>query len=468
MARERITSVILRDDGIEWAVIGGGRGNVIASGGMSLPPPTPAPPAEAAATEPPQAPAVEDTLAARIDKQEVSLRGPVTMGVDSSQLLLRVVRLPSTNREELTGMVELQADKIAPFPVDSMAVSYEVLQTGTDQSTVLIAAGRQEDLDRTRTRLVEAGMIPERVDAVVLGWWHLLKAAGKVSESGREILILLGGTETNLVVVDDGVPALFRSLPEHAGTPEADLVRSLTAEIEYTLMSLELDVAARGGYTVTVWHTGDEPRRLVEQLAASCGSPVQAACLDGLGRPADGLARRTAERTHRFDLMPAAWKAVAATKDFRRRMWLTVGGVLGVWAVLAGGFAGGFALEAYQVRALTQKKEALGLQAAEVRQMRQRVQLIQRYTNQTYSALECLRELCTQWTPGVEMSSFSYRKGESVKMSGSAGSVDQVYDFKRKLDTSALFTGAELQGPRQSRDKRQDFDLTLVLPADEP
>jgi Tfp pilus assembly protein PilN len=66
------------------------------------------------------------------------------------------------------------------------------------------------------------------------------------------------------------------------------------------------------------------------------------------------------------------------------------------------------------------------------------------------------------------MSSFSYRKGESVKMAGDAGSVDQVYAFKRNLDGSALFPKAELQGPRADKSGKQVFDLTLSLPADEP
>lgn len=467
MGRDRITSVILREDGIEWATLSGGRGrgNVIASGGMSLPVPAALEPGAAGAEEP-SAPA--DTLAARLAKQEVSLGGPVTMGVDSSHLLLRVARLPSTDPDELAGMVELQADKMSPFPVDALTVSYEVLLSGADESTVLIAAARQDVLDRVRARLQDAGMEPDRVDAVVLGWWHLLKEAGKIADSGRQILVLLGATETNLLVVDDGVPVLFRSLPDHAGTPQADLVQGIASEIEYTLMSLELDVAVRHGHTIALWYTGDQPHGLVHGLAAACGCEVEAACLDGLGRSADGLARRTAERARRLDLTPAAWKAVASSKEFRRRMWLTAGGVLGAWAVLAGGFAGGFTLETHQVNLLRQQKEAVGLQAAEVRQMRQRVQLIQRYTNDTHSALECLRELCVQWAPGVEMSSFSYRKGESVKMSGSAASVDQVYAFKRKLDGSGLFQQADLQGPRQDRDRRQVFDLTLLLPADTP
>ena len=65
---------------------------------------------------------------------------------------------------------------------------------------------------------------------------------------------------------------------------------------------------------------------------------------------------------------------------------------------------------------------------------------------------------------GIDLTSFTYRKGEHVKIVGEAMDVDRVYDFKNKLDDSELFTKTSLQGPRfDKRKRKQVFDIEMTL-----
>jgi len=64
----------------------------------------------------------------------------------------------------------------------------------------------------------------------------------------------------------------------------------------------------------------------------------------------------------------------------------------------------------------------------------------------------------------VDFTLYSYRKNESLKISGTASLVSQVYAFKNKLDQSDLFETTTLVGPRfDSRKRKQVFDVEIRL-----
>ncbi|MDZ4198166.1 MAG: hypothetical protein U1E27_02670, partial [Kiritimatiellia bacterium] len=52
--------------------------------------------------------------------------GRVSLALPSSDMLLRVWSLPPSAPEEIGGMIELQIDKISPFPIEEMTIAWEV------------------------------------------------------------------------------------------------------------------------------------------------------------------------------------------------------------------------------------------------------------------------------------------------------------------------------------------------------
>jgi len=74
-------------------------------------------------------------------------RPKVSVAIPLDRVLLRVVELPSTEMDELRGMVDLQVDKFSPFPVEQMSVSFESLSQTANSTRVLIAAVRREEID---------------------------------------------------------------------------------------------------------------------------------------------------------------------------------------------------------------------------------------------------------------------------------------------------------------------------------
>jgi hypothetical protein len=80
------------------------------------------------------------------------------------------------------------------------------------------------------------------------------------------------------------------------------------------------------------------------------------------------------------------------------------------------------------------------------------------------SALECLREISVVQPKGIDLTSFTYRKGDAVKIAGEALNSDLVYQFSKKLDGSNLFQDVQLKAVNEDRRRGKTvFDVDIKL-----
>lgn len=444
IAKEYSSAVVARNGALEWCVLlkSKDRFQVTASGTVNRP-------AEDAASE----------VAAAFRKELLPLKPPVVLGIPSDQALLRVVALPTQDDAELAGMVQIQVDKVSPFPVEGLVVSHEVLQRKADGTVVLIGAVREAVIDGLGKALGAGGVTPARVDVTVLGWWRVLRDAGELGEPGRKVVILLHDGTADLIVVQDGCPVLFRSLAVGSGEVAEE---DLTQEVSFTLMALELEHGPQGPCPIVLWHRGGEPTNLQRALHSIFMVEVTVKPLDKLASAAEGLARRAGHREG-MDLTPASWRQAAGQSEFRRRLWTTIGAAAGVWVAAVSLLMGGIHIDRLRLQGLQSELKRLQVPANQVRETRRRVMLIKRYTNRDDSALECLREISSRQPAGINLTSFTYRKGEGIRISGEAQTVDDVYTFKKSVDEVKTFKSATLQGP-QDRGGKQLFDMDIKLP----
>jgi hypothetical protein len=454
MAKDCFSGLLLQGDALEWTTLQGGKDRLKTDGTKRAQLPAPG------AAGPP-GPEASAARAAMIRAECAGLKPPVALGLPSDQALLRVVSLPTTDDAELAGMVQLQVDKLSPFPVEAMVVAYEILARRNDGRQVLIAAARTETVDALGAMLAAAGLRAARVDVAALGWWRLLADAGEIPPQGRQLVLLLHEGAPEVIVFEDALPIAFHSLSGLASQAQAEWTRDMAHEVGYTLLSVELEHGS-AACPISVWHPeGAEPAGLLAALRRERPQDVSSRSLSVLGGVSAGLARRLAAGPGRLDLTPAVWRTSAQARGFRKRMLLAAGGLLALWGLAVAAVLGGLSFEKIRLSGLKAQEAVLHPAAVEVKEMRRRVRLIQGYMNRTDSALECLREVCASLPDGIEFPLLSYRKGEGVKISGVAQSVEQVYDFKKSLDASPLFRKVVLKGPVEQSGK-QRFDLDLI------
>ena len=458
MAKGHITGLVISPEVLEWTTLRAGKnrpGSVHDAGR-----------AEPGVMMKPEDPDAVTEATTRLKTEFGGPKGAVTVGLPSGDLLLRVLELPVVEPEELPGIVELQADKFSPFPIENMVVSHEILRQTEESCTVLVAAIQSQIVESLGELLHGAGLSAARIDAEILGRCRLLTDSREISETGTHMVVFFAGGPPEIVVVRDGIPIVFRCLAEMGDLPESDLTSEIVHEIGYTLMTLELEHGQSDVDSIAICSaTGQAPAGLVEKLREEYPCDVSVKSLALLPSLSEGLARRTADGGACLDMTPAEWHESGRSKQLRRRITLAACLVFGLWLATVGGFLGALY---YQKNRLNSRKEqlaALEEPTNAVKEMRERVRVIRRYMDRTHSSLECLREISDLQPAGIDLTSFSYRKAEQVKIVGQSIDVDRVYDFKKKLDASELFARTTLHGPRfDRRNRNQIFDIEINLP----
>lgn len=422
------------------------------------------------------------------------IKGDLCAALSADKTLMRVVDLPTSDPAEMKGMADLQVDKFSPFPIEHMTVALEVLSQKEKTSRVLIVAVQREIVETFGATLKSAGLLPHWIDVQVMGWWFLLKERGAIPDKGRKVLLLLEPTGAELIVCQDGIPVVFRSLGPGQGLSEDEYFSELADETAYTLTTLEAERGAADGVKVGLWYgagtplpeepspegvppkarlpVGGPPAALVEKLREVCAVDVESGSLDSLPPLSEGLARRIAEKGDRvLNLAPPEWRTQESGRKTRKSLLVASGVFLAVWVLGVSAFLGGLKIQQSRLNQLRSSVAVLEESATKVKELKAKITSFEQYADRSRSALECLREISTLLPEGIDLSSFSYKKGSSLSLRGECGTPEPIYSYVQALQQSPLFTEVKTEGVRskmtQSGAQKSEFSLTASLPGEE-
>jgi len=402
------------------------------------------------------------------NRPDLPARGTVCSAIPMAEALVRVMILPAVDPDELAGMVDLQAGKISPFPLDELVVSFEVLKREENSSCVLIAAARRETLDR----LCECGIVPRHVDIDLLARWHGI--APLVQEGGRDLCVLNGVRGADLIVSENGTPILFRSLLERDGLGDEEFGEAVAEELQYTMVALEADWGNPSNARVLLLNDTDAPAVDAEHLAETSGMAVEQASLADLPPLSELLLRRRIESGGGIlDLAPSEWLTSAKERLLKKR--LLAGSVLlaAIWLVAIGLILGYGAWERSSAGRLARRAEELKGPALESRELQNRIESLEQYADREHSALECLREASVLLPPRLELQSFNFQQHGEVNLRGtsSSSSAADIYTYFQALEKSEKFVALEDQrvstATKRGVGRVSQFQVTLKLPARE-
>lgn len=395
------------------------------------------------------------------------LPAPLTLGIPASWVLLRLVELPDSTPNELRDMAELQVDKFSPFPADEATFAYEILEKKDGRCRLLLGAIPTKTVDALGACLTAAGLPPKRVDINLLGWWRLLRSAGKSGGSSPRVFIILDDDACDLIVATGNLPVAVRSISGLDELPADDLADDIARELVYTMTALDLDRAGEPLAEISIWHRGESPSTLLQRLKEQFPVPVHAASLTSLPSLAEGLLERAGDPQGGMDLAPATWHQAESSRRSRRRLLALSASLLAVWALAMGTIFGGLQYHKQRLSMLESRLDTMTPAADNARMVRDRVRALQQYIDRQYSALECLREVSDLLPPGITLKSLNYHKGKNLEIAGEADAVTLVYDFKKEMEKSSLFVKTELTRVMKGPQGKEVFKLTATLPGGE-
>ena len=419
------------------------------------------------APENPDSPEAEDTVESAADRMAGAFAAAVQMfgthefvlSLPLSRLLVETVRVPVEKRDELETIAGEALDRISPFPDESYRVGTEVVAE-TDKEIIAVVAALPDAvsqeigdaLDAAKARIV-------RTDATALGrlrtLWPRIVAGGSV---GRRLVLMDLDDGWDFLVMDDDAPVMMRGLGPVATAAE------LGREVMLGLIQCENSAGMRNvGEIVVVTAAGlaDDIRARLEAYGTV---RVETVGEEDAYAGVEGVANRTAESAS-LDVTPEVWDTALKDARFKKRLTIGVAIAGGIWflaMLVLFGVPLGFGWLTDRQKAASKRHHAT---YQKVKDTRDRVRLVQRYSDHARGALETLKVVSDRMPEGITLSQLQYRRGESVRVGGVAQQPTDAYNFKKALDKASLdddtplFSEVTLSEVKQQRGGGHRFDI---------
>ena len=94
-----------------------------------------------------------------------------------------------------------------------------------------------------------------------------------------------------------------------------------------------------------------------------------------------------------------------------------------------------------------------------VEEVRNKVKLVQKYSDHARGALEILKAVSDRLPEGVELNSWNFKREDGVRFSGESEDASAVYTLKDSLLDTGAFGDVRLTGPSAGKGGKQKFDI---------
>ena len=370
------------------------------------------------------------------------------LALSFSRLIVRMVRVPAESANDLVGFATPILQAMSPYPDEPLTVSCEVVRETSEGTLVLAAALPESSADDICEALDEKKLNVTRVDAlelgIVRGLWSSI-----ATDDARRLLLVKGADGVSLIVMDGDLPCAVRAL-----SSEGDLSR----EVMLSLLEAEdFDGARELAEIVAIGDLGlDEIADMAPVRRVEVGED---AALIGVQMRSD--------EPGTLNALPQSWKEVLDESRLKAKVvkGLSIAG--GIWilimAVLFGvPLAYGF-MTSHQKELCKEHRKAYEA----VKEMRDKVKLVQKYSDHSRGALEVMKAVSDRLPGEVTLTSWNFKRDEGVKVSGESDTSEGVWKFEDQMralapegeDEEAVFKKIELKGPTTIKGGRQKFDL---------
>ena len=364
------------------------------------------------------------------------------LSVPLSRLLVKVLRLPVDEREDLEEKAQDALRKISPFPDEPLVTGVETVAE-TDTEIVAVAAALPEAAaEDSSAALAAAKVRVTKTDITALGrlraFWPQICA--KEGASRRLVLMNLDDG-WDVIVLDDGAPVFLRGLGGEARTPD-----ELARDVTLSLLQGEAFGGAKAIDDVVVFSEAPVDEATLGKLAAF--GPVRVAeTAEDEFESAEGVAQRAAEGAT-CDVTPAAWTAALRETRFKKRLVIGVSAAMAVWLAVMGVFFG----VPFVYGQLTARQDAQSKRHQpafkEAKSIQTKLKMVQGYSDREHGALMLLKRISDALPEGddIRLREFRYTRDDSVALQVIADSQNAL-DYQKALhdledaDGEKLFPG---------------------------
>ena len=168
-----------------------------------------------------------------------------------------------------------------------------------------------------------------------------------------------------------------------------------------------------------------------------------------------------------LNALPESWREMLEETRFKAKLTKRLAVAGGIWVLVMAVLFGVPVVYGFMTDHQKSLSKQHQRQYAAVKEMKEKVGLIHKYSDHARGALEIMKAVSDRLPEGITLSSWSYRRDEGVRVSGDAERAEDVYEFKDAMDAlnagededaEKVFNAVSLNGPNASKNG-QRFDL---------
>lgn len=339
----------------------------------------------------------------------------VILSLPLSRLLVKVIRVPLDEREDLVETAQDALQKISPFPDEPLVAGVEAVAETDTEIVALVAALPESAAEDITAALTAAKVCVTKTDITALGrlrafWPQICEKEGAT----RRLVLMNLDDGWDVLVLDDGAPVFLRGMGGEARTPD-----ELARDVTLSLLQGEAFGGARAIDDVVVF--SEEPLDETLRAKLEMFGPVRMATLAGDEfESAEGVAQRAAEGAT-CDVTPAAWTAALREARFKKKLTVGVSVAMGIWLAVMGVFFG--VPFVYGQMTARQQEASKRQQSAytEAKSIQTKLDMVKGYSDREHGALMLLKRISDAMpsdsdTDDIRLREFRYTRDDAVAL----------------------------------------------------
>ncbi|MFC1924957.1 pilus assembly protein PilM [Chloroflexota bacterium] len=186
------------------------------------------------------------------------------VGLSGLHAITRIVTLPHVPKKILNESILHEADRELPVPLDSVYLSWQIIEDNPEEIKVFVVAYSQNVIDPLMIALRKAGIKPYFLDLATL-------AITRCVNSPTSIVFDARPGELDIVVTIDNIPELSRAVPLPFLNSVEDNMPIILDELMRTITFCQ---SAKSIDTLPIFGFGELDRQTIESLSVTLNQTI--------------------------------------------------------------------------------------------------------------------------------------------------------------------------------------------------
>jgi type IV pilus assembly protein PilM len=159
----------------------------------------------------------------------------VAISLSGHSVIIKKVQLPTTTAEELEESIQWEVEQYIPFDIKDVKIDFQVigpLKDDPSKMDVLLVAAKTDLIGDYLSVVRDAGLVPRVVDIDSLAAGNAFELTHPVTEEQVPMIVNVGASFMNIIILHDGVPLFTRDVPMGGGMYTTEIQKQVAVSFE--------------------------------------------------------------------------------------------------------------------------------------------------------------------------------------------------------------------------------------------